>query len=203
MKDKKKPKILKKVILILIIILLIVLLVFGIKYLIKNKYKKILENNDVHNYEVVKTVDGVEEQTAYVRDNVMLLIDGENTIWLSKKEKESIIVNTERKTALIQTEDSAQIASLNKTYIEEYFENDDYKFKYLGKENDYYLLQFSNKNSLIVVTLYLNAKTNIVDKQVIENSVAKSVIEYKVKINSVSTEEVSKPDLTDYYIIEQ
>jgi hypothetical protein len=87
--------------------------------------------------------------------------------------------------------------------LSEYFNNSDYKFKYLGKENNYYLLDFVNSDLAITTILYLNIKTNIVDKQIIQNEVAKTVIEYKVKINSVSTEEVAEPDLTDYYIIEQ
>lgn len=203
MKKKSGKKILKKIILIIVFILIIILSVIGIKALIKNKYRKILEKNNVHNYEVIQSVDGVQEQVAYVRDNVLIVDDGENVIWLSKKENKSIVVNTLRKTAFITKEENVKISGLNDSYITEYFDNSDYKFKYLGKENNYYLLEFTNKETALTTVLYLNIKTNIIDKQIVRNAVAETVIEYKVKINSVSTEEIKEPDLTDYYIFEQ
>ena len=198
-----KRKVLKIIILILVLILIIVFGILGIKALIKNKYKKILEKNNIHNYEVIQIVDGEQVQESYLRDNILLTNDGENIIYLNKKEKKSIIANTLRKTAIITNEKEVVLPGLNESYLSEYFNNSDYKFKYLGKENNYYLLEFVNSDLAITTILYLNIKTNIVDKQIIQNEVAKTVIEYKVKINSVSTEEVAEPDLTDYYIIEQ
>lgn len=203
MKKKKVSKALRIIFLIIVLVLIILGCIFGIKALIKNKYKKILEKNNVHNYEVVQIVDGVQEQVSYVRDNVLVVDDGENIIWLNKKANKSIVLNTERKTAFITTEDDVTVAALNTTFIKEYFENSDYKFKYLGKENKHYLLEFTNKETDEITIFYLNIDTNIIDKQIIKNNIAETVIEYQVKINSVSKEEIAEPDLTDYYILEQ
>lgn len=203
MKKKKVSKALRIIFLIIVLVLIILGCIFGIKALIKNKYKKILEKNNVHNYEVVQIVDGVQEQVSYVRDNVLVVDDGENIIWLNKKANKSIVLNTERKTAFITTEDDVTVAALNTTFIKEYFENPEYKFKYLGKENKHYLLEFTNKETDEITIFYLNIDTNIIDKQIIKNNIAETVIEYQVKINSVSKEEIAEPDLTDYYILEQ
>lgn len=203
MKKKKVSKALRIIFLIIVLVLIILGCIFGIKALIKNKYKKILEKNNVHNYEVVQIVDGVQEQVSYVRDNVLVVDDGENIIWLNKKANKSIVLNTERKTAFITTEDDVTVAALNTTFIKEYFDNSDYKFKYLGKENKHYLLEFTNKETDEITIFYLNIDTNIIDKQIIKNNIAETVIEYQVKINSVSKEEIAEPDLTDYYILEQ
>ncbi len=203
MKKKKVSKALRIIFLVIVLILIILGSVLGIKALIKNKYKKILEKNNVHNYEVVQIVDGVQEQVSYVRDNVLVVDDGENIIWINKKANKSIVLNTERKTAFITTEDDVTVAALNTTFIKEYFENSDYKFKYLGKENKHYLLEFTNKETDEITIFYLNIDTNIIDKQIIKNNIAETVIEYQVKINSVSKEEIAEPDLTDYYILEQ
>lgn len=200
---KSGKKVFKKIIIILIFVLIICLSVLGIKAIIKNKYRKLLEKSNVHNYEVIQLVDGNQEQVSYIRDNVLVVNDGENIIWLNKKENKSIVLNTLRKTAFITKEENVKISGLNDSYINEYFDNSDYRFKYLGKENNHYLLEFTNKDTAITTVLYLNMETNIIDKQIIKNAVAETVIEYKVKINSVSTEEIKEPDLTDYYILEQ
>ena len=200
---KSGKKVFKKIIIILIFVLIICLSVLGIKAIIKNKYRKLLEKSNVHNYEVIQLVDGNQEQVSYIRDNVLVVNDGENIIWLNKKENKSIVLNTLRKTAFITKEENVKISGLNDSYINEYFDNSDYRFKYLGKENNHYLLEFINKDTAITTVLYLNMETNIIDKQIIKNAVAETVIEYKVKINSVSTEEIKEPDLTDYYILEQ
>lgn len=200
---KSGKKVFKKIIIILIFVLIICLSVLGIKAIIKNKYRKLLEKSNVHNYEVIQLVDGNQEQVSYIRDNVLVVNDGENIIWLNKKENKSIVLNTLRKTAFITKEENVKISGLNDSYINEYFDNSDYRFKYLGKENNHYLLEFTNKDTALTTVLYLNMETNIIDKQIIKNAVAETVIEYKVKINSVSTEEIKEPDLTDYYILEQ
>ena len=200
---KSGKKVFKKIIIILIFVLIICFSVLGIKAIIKNKYRKLLEKSNVHNYEVIQLVDGNQEQVSYIRDNVLVVNDGENIIWLNKKENKSIVLNTLRKTAFITKEENVKISGLNDSYINEYFDNSDYRFKYLGKENNHYLLEFTNKDTAITTVLYLNMETNIIDKQIIKNAVAETVIEYKVKINSVSTEEIKEPDLTDYYILEQ
>lgn len=204
-KQSKKTgrKVFKIIILIAILVVLIGLCVLGVFKLIKNKYKKILLNNDSSNYEIIQIVDGTEEQTSKLRNNTLVIDDGENIIWISKNANKSIIMNTNKKTAIITSESDIKIATLNESFIKEYFENSDNKFKYLGKENNYALLEFTNKNTGIITILYLNLDTNIIDKQIVKNDIAQNEIEYKVKLNSVSKDEIMEPDLTDYYIIEQ
>lgn len=203
MKKKTVKKIFRIVILIMILIIIILACGFGIKLFIKNKYKKILINNNYGNYELTQIMDGIEIQNVKLRNNVLVLEDKENIIWLSREEKESIILNKEMKTAIVSSEDDLKISSLNDTYIKEYFENDDFKFKYLGKEKNYVLLEFSNTKTGFINILYLNLDSKIIEKEVIKNNGNENIIEYKIKLNSISEEEVEKPDLTEYYIVAQ
>ena len=203
MKKKKINKVFRIIILLVFFILLILLCIFGIKKIIKNKYKKILLDNDSINYELTKIIDGIEEQTAKLRNNVLVVEDTESLMWINKNEKKSIVINKESKTAIVTSENDLKIASLNETYIKEYFENSDCKFKYLGKENNYALLQFTNKKTGLVNILYLNLDTKLIEKQVIKNDIAENIIEYKIKLNSVSKDEVKEPELIEYYVVTQ
>lgn len=202
--DKKiVRKIIRILILIILLILAILICIFGILKIIKNKYKNILIENDSTNYEIIQIVDGVKEQTSKLRDNTLVIDNGKNKIWISKKDKKSVIINESQKNAIITSESDIKVATLNESFIKEYFENSDSKFKYLGKENNHALLEFTNKNTGIITILYLNLETNLIDKQIVKNEIAENVIEYEVKLNSVSKDEIKEPDLTDYYIIEQ
>lgn len=198
-----KKKILKIFILIMILILLVLLCIWGVSKIIKYKYKKILIDNDSLNYEIIETIDGTVEQISKLRNNILLIDDGENIIWLNKNTNKSIIMNKTLKTAILTDETDVSIASLNETYINEYFENSDNKFKYLGKENNYALLEFTNKNTGMLTIFYLNLDTKLIEKEVLRNEIGETVIEYEIKLNSVSKEDVREPDLTEYKVTKQ
>ena len=88
--------------------------------------------------------------------------------------------------------------SLNYTYINNFFDNSNQKFKYIGKENEYYKLQFKEKGSNKITLLYLNKKTNIVEKMVQNSGNFEFVTKFKVEKNNVSKEKVAYPNLEGY-----
>lgn len=189
--------------LIVILVLLILIFIWGINKFIKYKYKKILIDNDSLNYEITQIIDGNVEQNSKLRNNTLVIDDSENVIWINGNTNKSIIMNKTKKTAIVTNESDVKVASLNETYINEYFENKNNKFKYLGKENKYELLQFTNENLGLITILYLNLDTKLIEKQVIKNDIGESVIEYKIKLNSVSKDEIKEPELLEYNIVNQ
>ncbi len=196
----KKKKFLRIIILIVIAVLLAFLINFTVNKIQENKFKKILKNNDSQNYELVETVNGEETKT-FVRDKTLLLEDGNIKTWVSEFDSKRVIYDEERKTAIIdENDESLKVNSLNYTYINDFFENSNQKFKYLGKENGCYKLQFKENKSKKITLLYLNEKTNIVEKMIQNAGNFELVTEFKVEKNKVSKEKIAYPDLTGYRV---
>ena len=196
---KKKKKVFFK---ILILIILIVLMFFLIKFaynkIQKNKFKKLLKENDCQNYELTETVNG-EETKVYVRDKILVMENGNIRTWVSEFDSKRVVFDTEYKTAILdENDEDLEVNSLNYTYINDFFENSNQKFKYLGTENNHYKLQFKEKGSDKITILYLNIKTNIIDKMVQNAGKFELVTEFKVEKNKVSKDEVAYPDLEGY-----
>ena len=148
MKLKKRTKnILKIFILIILIIGLIFLTGLIYQEIQKNKFQKILKENDASNYELVENING-EEIKVYVRDKVLLSEDGNTKIWLSEFEQKRVIFDDEYKTAIFdENDEELKVNSLNYTYINDFFENSNQSFKYIGKDKGYYKIQFKEKES--------------------------------------------------------
>ena len=135
MKLKKRTKnILKIFILIILIIGLIFLTGLIYQEIQKNKFQKILKENDASNYELVENING-EEIKVYVRDKVLLSEDGNTKIWLSEFEQKRVIFDDEYKTAIFdENDEELKVNSLNYTYINDFFKNSNQSFKYIGKD---------------------------------------------------------------------
>lgn len=194
----KKKKIFKILILIIFAILLVFLINFSYNKIQSNRFKKILEDNDCLNYELTEIVNG-EETKVYVRDKILFSITGSVKTWVSELDSKRVIFDEEYKTAILdENDDTLKVNSLNYTYINDFFENSNQKFKYIGKENNYYKLQFTEKGSKKITILYLNEKTKIVDKMVQNAGNFELVTNFKVEKNKVSKDEVKYPDLGGY-----
>ncbi len=194
----KKKNILKILILIILAILLVSLLNFAYNKIQKNKFKKILQDNDCLNYELTEIVNG-EETKVYVRDNVLLMENGDIKTWVSEDDSKRVVYDTNYKTAILdENDETLEINSLNYTYINDFFENSNQKFKYLGKEDGYYKLEFQEKDSKKVTIFYLNEKTNIIEKEIQNAGNFELVTEFKVEKNKVSKDEVEYPNLEGY-----
>lgn len=199
----KKKKIFKFFLVILIILILILVSCFVISKCIKNKYKKILLENDSTNYELSETINGEDGTNCKVKNTIMQITDGENIFWINSKLKKKIVINTETKTAIVTENEDIQVVSLNHSYILEFFENSNMKFKYLGKKSGYALLEFTNKKTKMQTILYLNLETKLVEKIEEKDALDSRIIEYKIVLNSISNDEIVEPDLTNYYVVNQ
>ena len=199
MKAKKKNrKFLKILILIIFIIALIFLTYVIFERVQENRFKKMLQKNDATNYQLIEIVNG-EETTIYVRDKVLFIEDENTRTWVSEYESKRIVFDEEYKTAILdKNDDTLKVNSLNYTYINDFFENSDQVFKYLGKENGYYKLQFKEKGSNKITLLYVNIDSKVVEKMVQNAGNFEFVTEFKVTKNKVSKEDITLPNLEGY-----
>ena len=197
--DAKKKK---NTIKIIIVVILIIALVF-IGYLIfeklqENRFKKMLQENDANNYKLTEIVNGIETEV-YVRDKVLFLKNGDTRTWVNEFESRRIIFDEEYKTAIVDEKDeNLKVNSLNYTYINDFFDNSDQSFNYLGEENGCYKIQFKEKGSKKITLLYINKDTKDVDKMIQDAGNFEFVTEFKIEKNTVSKEDIELPDLEGY-----
>ena len=196
----KKKKNLKIVILIIAIILLVIIGILIYKQFWINKFKKILKENDSSNYELVQT-DGITTSTVKVYEDIYTYEDENNFIWISETENLRVIMDKVNKSAIIteNSESALKVGSLNSTYLD-YFDNDTMKFKYLGKEDSFYKLQFENKSTGNITIFYMNIDTGIIEKIEKLFNGAQNNYEIKVKFDCVTSDDVAYPDLAEYDI---
>jgi hypothetical protein len=161
MKRKKSNKI-KPIFKLIIIIVLIIIGVFlgNFAYgkFTKYRFKKILQDNDSSNYELVQYSND-EETTIWVRDK-KLFSETENTIiWMSELDSKRIIMDKDSQIAIVtEGDEDLVVNTLNYSYLNDLFESSNQKFKYQGKQDGYYILEFTNKKTGILTTLYLNER---------------------------------------------
>lgn len=199
MKTKKKNR---KILKILILIVLVIALIF-LSYIIyekiqEHRFKKLLQDNDATNYKLIETVNG-EDTTVYVRDKVLFVEDENTRTWVNELESKRVIFDEEYKTAILdQNDESLKVNTLNYTFINDFFDNSNQIFKYLGKENVYYKLQFKEKGSNKITLLYINEKNNIVEKMIQNAGNFELVTEFKVEKNKVTKDNITLPNLEGY-----
>lgn len=195
-----KKKIIKIIVLIILIVLLILVGIAIYDNMMKLKFQKILKENDSTNYELIENYNG-EETTIKVRGDVLFSENNDTCVWISEEEEKRVIMSKNDKIAIITENDEELVVnSLNYTYLKDFFENSDEKFKYLGKEGNYYKIQFLNKKTGIVNSFYINIDTNMVEKTVEENNNIQVITNLSIKLNSVSEDEIGYPDLAEYDI---
>lgn len=196
----KKKKLIKLIILIVAIVLLVVLEILIYNQVQINRFKEILEENDSTNYELIQT-DGITTATIKVYGNIYTYEDENNYIWISESENLRVVMDKKNKSAIIteNPENELKVGSLNSTYLD-YFENDSMKFKYLGEENPFYKLQFINKGTGNNTIFYLNSENGVVEKIEENFNGAQNIYDITVNLESVTSEEVVYPDLSEYDI---
>ena len=196
-----KAKIIKilKIIIVIILIIALVFLAYKIyQGILENHFKKMLDNSDATNYKLTEIVNG-EETVVYVRDKT-LLIECENTkTWVNELEQKRIVFDDNYKTAIIDNNDeNLKVNSLNYTYIHDFFENKDQVFKYIGKQDGCYQIQFKENGSKKITIFYINEKSKDVEKMVQNAGNFEFVTVYKVEKNKVSKADVELPNLEGY-----
>ena len=187
----------KNIIKIIIIIALIVVY----KKVMINRFINLLNQSNSNNYELVQN-DGTTITTIKVKDGVLLSEDDDTYIWINSIENIRIIMEKNSKIAMIteNSEEVFEVGSLNSTYINDYFENDDLKFKYLGKEEDSYKVQFTNKDTEIITIFYIDSDTGIIQKIEENFNGLEIVSNFEVNFDVVTDEDVAYPDLSEYEI---
>lgn len=199
MKVQKKNKKFLKVLLIIIFIMIMAFVGYVVFQKIQcNRFKNLLKENDATNYELIEIVNG-EETKVFVRDRILLVEDGNIKTWVNSLESRRIVIDDEYKTAIVDNNDEElKVNSLNYTYINDFFENSNQVFKYLGEENNCYKIQFKEKGSKKITLLYINKKSKYVEKMIQNAGNFELVTEFKISPNSVSKDEIELPNLEGY-----
>ena len=196
---KKFKNIIKIIVIIVLIILLVLLGIVIYKKIMINKFINLLNKNDSSNYELIQN-DGTTVTTVKVKDGVLVSEDDDTIIWISETENIRIIIDKNYNSAMIteNSEEAFEVSSLNSTYISDYFENNDLKFKYLSKEDNLYKVQFTNKDTDAITIFYINSDTGVIE-QIDENINGEEfTLNFDVTFDIVTDEDVEYPDLSTY-----
>lgn len=202
-KSRKKYK-LKTFFKILILIVLIIALFF-IGYTIyqkieENKYKKILQDGDATNFKITEIIND-DETNIYVRDKILLIDSGNTKTWVNESESKRVSFDEKYHTVIIEKDvDNLKVNSLNYTYINDFFENSNQVFKYLGKENGNIKIQFKEKGNKKITVFYIDEKLKTMVKMIQNVDNFETITDFKIEKNSVSKQEVELPDLENYRV---
>lgn len=210
----------KRILLIIIVILLISFGVLAGREICIRHEKGLDKSNPMSKEEVIKLLDNptnnywirqVSEETEGVQiPRETLAKDGKMKVylysdliqWVDVNTKEMLQINNESKTAFL-SHDGATIKQTT------YFNDSSIKYKYLGEkeENNKKIIVVELKGKSVDRRLTINKDTGIIEgikefekKGLITTAIKKDNIE--VQYDSVTDEDVAKPDLTGYAINE-
>ncbi len=208
----KQHKKLKKRILILILIILIFIFVM-IKYLnkinISEKHILDLLNNGIKNvnYSVIDS----DNTKIFVSGNIEKIVYSNGSIIYNDYDTgESIKVSASEKSITKYNNGGKNEGPHYSKYVD-YFENDDYEYKYEGIENlsdnKCIVVSFLNKQGkdgvFLKQKMWINKKLGVIEKieyYTIENNKEKLLnkTKYDMHDGSVSDSDISKPNLSTY-----
>lgn len=210
----------KRILLIIVVILLISFGVLAGREICIRHEKGLDKSNPMSKEEVIKLLDNptnnywirqVSEETEGVQiPRETLAKDGKMKVylysdliqWIDANTKEMLQINNESKTAFL-SHDGATIKQTT------YFNDSSIKYKYLGEkeENNKKFIVVELKGKSVDRRLTINKDTGIIEgikefekKGLITTAIKKDNIE--VQYDSVTDEDVAKPDLTGYTINE-
>ena len=198
--NKKVFLILKILILVLIIAILVYLAYTLYIKIQRDRFKKMLEESDSRNYTIIEN-SNEEEFTIKVRDFYLLSEAEDEIIWIDADKKQRVIVMPKYQTAVVsENDENIVVHSLNHSYLEDYFNDSNQKFKYLGKENGCFKVQFTEKQTKKETTLFINETTKLVDKVIFNVGGVDSISTFKTTKNNVSKDDVAMPDIDGYHV---
>ncbi len=210
----------KRILLIIVVILLISFGVLAVREICIRHEKGLDKSNPMSKEEVIKLLDNptnnywirqVSEETEGVQiPRETLAKDGKMKVylysdliqWVDANTKEMLQINNESKTAFL-SHDGATIKQTT------YFNDSSIKYKYLGEkeENNKKFIVVELKGKSVDRRLTINKDTGIIEgikefekKGLITTAIKKDNIE--VQYDSVTDEDVAKPELTGYTINE-
>ena len=127
-----------------------------------------------------------------------MVSENKNTkIWVSEFDSKRVVFDEQYKTAILdQNDESLEVNSLNYTFINDYFDNSNQSFKYLGEEKNCYKIKFKEGKNITII--YIGKSSNIVEKMIQNAENFEFITEFKVRKNVVSKEDVEFPNLDGY-----
>jgi len=198
----KTKNIIKIIIVVVLVICLVILGYFIYEKLQANRFKKMLQESDSNNYKLTEIVNDVETEV-YVRDRILFSKVGNTRTWVSEFDSKRVIFDEEYKTVITDVnDDNLKVNSLNYTFINDFFDNSNQSFNYLGEEDGCYKVQFTEKGSKKITLLYINKDSKDVEKMIQDAGNFELITEFRVEKNTVSKDEVELPNLEGYRVYE-
>ena len=213
-------RVVKIILTVIILILLFIVGILSIREICIRKEKDLNNSNPMSKEEVINLLENPvsnywirtisEEMNGKSMPQEVLVKDGKFKVymysdliqWVDANTKEMLQINNESKTALL-SHDGATIKQTT------YFNDSSIKYKYLGEkeENNKKIIVVELKGKSVDRRLTINKDTGIIEgikefekKGLITTSIKKDNIE--VQYDSVTDEDIAKPDLTGYTINE-
>ncbi len=210
----------KRILLIIVVILLISFGVLAVREICIHYEKGLDKSNPMSKEEVIKLLDNptnnywirqvseekegmqIPKETVAKDGKIKVYLYSELIQWVDADTKEMLQINNESKTAFL-SHDGATIKQTT------YFNDSSIKYKYLGEkeENNKKFIVVELKGKSVDRRLTINKDTGIIEgikefekKGLITTAIKKDNIE--VQYDSVTDEDVAKPDLTGYTINE-
>lgn len=202
-----------KIIKILLSIIIICVIVLGCKILFKSSTRSQYDRTDI-----INLLDKIKECTNYsfeykdeeqnkitykFKDNVVISEFYGICAYINYNTNENLLLNKSGKKALVST-----VESTYNTYASSVLEtiNDfTYQYTYLKEEN------YNNHNCIVFqldkdnnfLKIWIDSDSGFVLKTEEKGDTSTETIEYYINFNSVTDEDIKKPDLTEYEIKEK
>lgn len=199
----------------LIIIIIILLVLIGISrtgnrttYL-REDVISLMKNGEEYDNYCCEYIKLGEKTIRKIKGNKMVVATDDMTVYIDYDiNKQTVLKNTEN-IAIVSSLSSSKLIKMNKIYYQECidilndFENYEYKFITTEKINEFKCIKIALSNESINYEIWVDISSGLVTKISCSNKENSNVtIEYNLKLNSITDEDVKMPDLSKYKVTE-
>lgn len=204
------------VITFIVICLIVVGIWFGLPQYQKNKIlQESKQYSETQNYEYRYKDSNNNEYYVKARGDIKQVEKRKDEkrdsfIWINDLTKECIVVIENEKKAIIQNTNDVNYVGIKTKVpnpIEEYIENNDYHIKTMEKQDLKEIkcnrIHFISKEDEVFI--WMEENTGLIRRVEHQDKEGRTVswTEYEIKINEVKEEELKRPDLIDYLIVQE
>lgn len=212
----------KKAVILLLVIIIILVIVLALKITNNNsedsnKYTRtdaitLIKKGENYNNYYCENTNFEQKIIRKIKDNKMVVVNDHLTIYIDyNSNKRTILKNTEN-IAIVSSLDSSKFTNIDKNYFQECidvlndFENYEYKFIKEEKINEFDCIKIAltskSIESIYDYEIWIDISSGLVTKTILYNNEMNSNMtkEYNLKLNSITDEEVTTPDLSNYNV---
>lgn len=208
----------KKFVISMLVLIMILAIILGFKIMNNgensNQYSRadvialIKKGEDYDNYYCEYTKLG-ENTIRKIKGNKMVVASDDMTIYIDYDSNKQTVLRNTGNIALVSSLDSSKLSKMNKIYFQECidvlndFENYEYKFIKKEKINEFECIKIALTSESISYEIWIDISSGLVTKMSCNNKENSNItLEYNLKLNSITDEEVKTPDLSKYNVTE-